>query len=64
VVEEVRKLMLRSVQESVSRKKLNRGGPARAAGKQATTTTKQWSRWTAPKNSLGSKWISTELRSS
>jgi hypothetical protein len=66
-IEEIRRLMLRSVQESVSEEKLSRGRPARAAGKkqQATTTTRQWSRWTTPKNSLGSRWISiAELGSS
>jgi hypothetical protein len=34
VIEEVRELMLRLAQEVVSRRKLNRGGPARAARKQ------------------------------
>jgi hypothetical protein len=34
VIGEVRELMLRSSQEVVSRRKLNRGGPARVAGKQ------------------------------
>jgi hypothetical protein len=53
VIKGIRRLMLRSAQESVSRKKLNRGKPAIAA------TTKQWSRWIAPKNSLGSRRIST-----
>jgi hypothetical protein len=49
VIAEIRKLMLRSAQESVSREKLSRRKPAIAAGKKQQTTTRQWSRWTAPK---------------
>jgi hypothetical protein len=33
VIHEVRRLMLRSAQEAVSRRKLNRGGLARESGK-------------------------------
>jgi hypothetical protein len=34
VIEEIRELMLKSTKEVVSKEKLNRGGPARVAGKQ------------------------------
>jgi hypothetical protein len=34
VIEEIRELMLKSAKEVVSRRKLNRGEPARVAGKQ------------------------------
>jgi hypothetical protein len=34
VIEEIRDLMLRSTQETVSKEKLNRGEPTRVAGKQ------------------------------
>jgi hypothetical protein len=33
VIEEIRRLMLGSAQETVNRRKLNKGGPARAQGK-------------------------------
>jgi hypothetical protein len=39
VIEEIRRLMLRSAQEVVSKRKLNRGEPARATGKEEATTT-------------------------
>jgi hypothetical protein len=64
VIEEIRRLMLRSAQEEVSKEKLSRRKPAIAAGKKQQQQQKQWSRWTTPKNSLGSRWISTELGSS
>jgi hypothetical protein len=64
VIEEIRELMLKSTEEVVSRRRLNRGEPTAVAGKQ-TTTTKQRSRWTTPERSLGSRRISTvERRSS
>jgi hypothetical protein len=42
VIEEIREMMVRSAEEAVSKEKLNRGEPARAAGKKKkkqTTTT-------------------------
>jgi hypothetical protein len=63
-IEEIRRMMLRSAQEAVSKGKLSRREPTIAAGKKQQQVAKQWSRWTAPKNSLGSRWISTELGSS
>jgi hypothetical protein len=63
VIEEIRRLMLRSAQESVS-KEAEQKEACHSSREATTTTTKQWSRWTTPKNSLGSRWISTELGSS
>jgi hypothetical protein len=61
VIEEIRRLMLRSAHEKLPvKEKLSRRKPTIAAGKKQQQATKQWSRWTTPKNSLGSRWISTE----
>jgi hypothetical protein len=60
-IEEIRRLMSRSAAETASEEELSRGEPAIAAGQTTTTTTKQWSRWTAPENCLGSRWISTAV---
>jgi hypothetical protein len=52
IIEEIRRLMIRSA-EAVSKGKLSRGEPAIA-------TARKWSR-TSPKNCLGSRWISTAM---
>jgi hypothetical protein len=52
-IKEIRRMMSRSVAETTSEEEMSRGEPAIAA----TITTKQWSRWIAPENFLGSRWI-------
>jgi hypothetical protein len=65
VIEEIRKLMLESAEELVSKRKLDERKPARAAGDDAgAEAVKQRSRETTPRESLGSRWISTTLESS
>jgi hypothetical protein len=57
VIEKIKRLVIRSA-EVVSNEKLSRGEPAIAA---TTVAAKQRSRWTTPKNCLGSRWISTTV---
>jgi hypothetical protein len=68
VIEEIRRLMLRfSTRRQSAREKLNRREPARAAGKKKQHNNNEAGeeQRTAPRESLGSRWISTlEKRSS
>jgi hypothetical protein len=65
VIEEIRKLMSESTEESVSKRKLDERKPARAVGMmQEQKWWKQRSRETTPGESLGSRWISATLESS
>jgi hypothetical protein len=54
VIEEIKKMILKSTQESVSRETLNKGELARA-----TAAAKNKSERTTPREGLGSRWIST-----
>jgi hypothetical protein len=58
VIEEIIRLTLSSKIETASNEKLRRREPAREA---TATAAKRWSRWTAPKNFLGSRWISIAM---
>jgi hypothetical protein len=61
IIEEIRRLMIRSA-EAVSKGKLSRGEPAIAAGQQMQQQQRSdGAGWTAPKNCLGSRWISTTM---
>jgi hypothetical protein len=62
VIEEIRRLMLRSAVEFSSKEKLSGRKPTIAAGKkQHHNIARQWSRWTTLENCLGSRWISKSL---
>jgi predicted CxxxxCH...CXXCH cytochrome family protein len=54
--------MLSSSQETVSEEEDEQREACHSSGEDATAAaTKEWSRWTSPKNSLGSRGISTWL---
>jgi hypothetical protein len=60
VIEEIREMMLKSTEETFSRRKMNRGEPARAAGQQQQQHRKG-ADGQAPKRGLGSRRISTTV---
>jgi hypothetical protein len=64
VIEEIRKMMLESAEEVVSKRKLDERKPTRAMRKMQEQKLQQRSRETTPRESLGSRWISTTLESS
>jgi hypothetical protein len=59
VIEQIRRLMLKSAQETASNEKLSRRETTTTARKEVATATERWSRETTPKSCLGSRRIST-----